>query len=65
MSISKNLLLALEEDDNDSDCFKDCNDDHDFGKVLEYYKEDFDEELEVMCSDGIKRNLLYENLKGE
>lgn len=52
-----NLLEALSEKENTKK-YKDCNDDHDFGKVLEYYNDSAQSDYETMCSDGRKRNLL-------
>ena len=57
-NILLNALLTEETDDTP----KNCNDDHDFSKVLEFYKTD-ESNHNVMCSDGIKRNLYLDSQK--
>ena len=57
MLAAKGLLQAL-SDAEEIEKYNDCNDDHDFGKVLELYIEPDEIDCEVMCSDGQKRSLL-------
>ena len=52
------LLQAL-SDAEETKNYNDCNDDYDFGKVLELYIEPDKPDCEVMCSDGQKRSLLF------
>lgn len=57
MLAAENMLKALAEE-KDTENYKDCNDDYDFSKVLELFKNDVTPDYEVACSDGKKRNLL-------
>lgn len=57
MLAAENMLKALAEEKS-TERYKDCNDDYDFSKVLELFKDDVDPAYEVTCSDGQKRNLL-------
>lgn len=59
MLAANNLLNALLTAETD-ESLKNCNDDHDFGRVLEFYKTN-ESNHNVMCSDGIKRNLQIDN----
>ncbi len=60
MLAAKGLLQAL-SDVEETKNYNDCNDDYDFGKVLELYMEPNMPEFEVMCSDGQKRSLLFDD----
>lgn len=58
MLAATELLKALKEEEN-TENHKDFNDDYDFGKVLDLYRNTDQSYGEVMCSDGKKRNILY------
>lgn len=60
MLATDSLLQAL----SDLETFEthtNCNDDEDFGMVLKLYEDSDDPEREVLCSDGIKRDLLLKD----
>lgn len=60
MLAAEGLLRALSEAE-ETKKYNDCNDDYDFGKVLELYVETDTTDCEVMCSDGQKRSLLFKD----
>lgn len=58
MLAAKDLLESILEEDV-LETHEDFNDDYDFGKVLDLIKDDEPSNREVMCADGIKRDILY------
>lgn len=60
MLAAEDLLKALSEKESE-DNYKNYNNDHNFGDVLELYRDDTVHNLEVICSDGQKRDLLLKN----
>ncbi len=58
MLAAKNMLSALESE-NVAEEYRNCNDDYDFGRVLECYGNEPESDYEVICSDGEKRSLLF------
>ncbi len=58
MLAADGLLDALSKKDNE-DGYKNCNDDHDFSKVLELLGDDVKKNREIRCSDGQKRTFSF------
>lgn len=57
MLAADSLLQAL-SDLETTETYTNCNDDFDFGMVLEVYADSDNTSCEVLCSDGQKRDLL-------
>lgn len=60
MLASEGLLKYLSGEDKPED-YKDYNNDHDFGKVLQYCSDDIVHDRKLRCSDGIERNFSFDN----
>lgn len=60
MLAAKEMLDALARKEVVED-YKDCNDDHDFSKVLEFGGSDNLHGRELLCSDGQKRKVSFED----
>lgn len=58
MLAADELLKALSEE-GDTDIPKDYGEEHDFGKVLDLCEHADTSYGEIMCADGVKRNILY------
>lgn len=59
MLAAKGMLEALGRKEVEED-YRDCNDDHDFSKVLEFCGSDEPHDRELLCSDGQKRKISFE-----
>lgn len=60
MLAANEMLKALSDAEKVED-HKACNDDRDFSKVLENLRDSENLNYEVMCSDGKKRKLFFNN----
>lgn len=58
MLAAKGMLKSLADSENTDD-YKAYNDDQDFSKVLEVLKDTHDCNYDIICSDGQKRNLFF------
>ena len=59
MLAAEDLLKSLTEEDMET--YTNCNDDHDFSKVLESCGGNVNHNYEIMCSDGQKRIFSFDN----
>ena len=60
MLAAKGMLDALARKEAVGE-YKGCNDDHDFSKVLKFGGSDNRQGRELMCSDGKKRKVSFED----
>lgn len=60
MLAAREMLDALARKEAVED-YKDCNDDHDFSKILKFGGSDDLNGRELLCSDGKKRKVSFED----